>query len=389
MWRGGKSYTRAASLKSEDKIMTYAGKHIDSAVVLGYRRIMHHEVLRSFHRKLHRWYDSQGRKDLPWRVTSDSYAVYLSEIMLQQTQVKTVLERYYFQFLKRFPTLSALASAKQDEVLQAWQGLGYYTRALNLHKAAQRCGGILPETVDGLMALPGIGRNTAHAVAAFAFHQPVAVMEANVRRVLSRVFALSKAGEDELWDRAAQLLDKGNPFDYNQAMMDIGATVCTRRAPRCSECPLADICAGKVAPELYPAAKPKKIVNVRRKHIVVFKNSKGQFYAQPRQSRFLNGLYHFAETDAGDPHLIWQGLRYAFSKGKRLGAIRQQYSHFTLEADIWLMAAEHSGRHWHKPGALVHLPVSMAEKKVMVLLGLTKAGTDTARAKMAKTDRKQ
>src|SRR5471030_2980369 len=174
-------------------------------------------MIQAFHQHLHQWYNLHGRKQLPWRTTDDPYAIYISEIMLQQTQVKTVLERYYFPFLQRFPTLAALTAAPQDDVLNAWQGLGYYNRALNLHKAAKRCGEQLPGTAEALMSLPGIGRNTAHAIAAFGYRQPVTVMEANVRRVLSRIFALSCPDEKTLWDKAGALLDKGNPFDYNQA----------------------------------------------------------------------------------------------------------------------------------------------------------------------------
>ena len=214
--------------------------------------------IRGFHKRLHRWYAAHGRKRLPWRGTTDSYAIYVSEIMLQQTQVATVMERYYFPFLKRFPTLAALAKAPQNDVLAAWQGLGYYNRALNLHKAAKGCKGILPQTVDELMALPGIGKNTAHAIAAFAYHQPVAVMEANVKRVLSRIFALKTPSELELWEKADLLLDASAPFDYNQAMMDIGAMICKKRSPLCNQCPAENICEGKPRPNPIRPPEAKK-----------------------------------------------------------------------------------------------------------------------------------
>src|SRR5262245_38753383 len=140
-----------------------------------------------FHDKLHHWYAQYGRHHLPWRLSDDAYAIYVSEIMLQQTQVKTVLERYYFPFLERFPTLSSLATASEKAVLQSLQGLGYYNRPLHLHAAAKACHGTLPSTIEKLIELPGIGHNTAHAIAAFEFHKPVAVMETNIRRVLSRI----------------------------------------------------------------------------------------------------------------------------------------------------------------------------------------------------------
>jgi A/G-specific adenine glycosylase len=214
--------------------------------------------LTSFHRSLRRWYDTHGRKNLPWRNVLDPYPVYISEIMLQQTQVTTVLERFYFQFLKRFPTLASLAKADRDDVLKAWQGLGYYQRARNLHEAAKRCKGVLPGEVEALMELPGIGKNTAHAVAAFAFGKKTAVMEANVKRAICRIFALTRPSEAELWEKAVLLLDKCHSFDYNQAMMDIGATICTKRAPKCAQCPASKICKGKDSPEAYPTAIAKK-----------------------------------------------------------------------------------------------------------------------------------
>lgn len=318
------------------------------------------EILHGFHRKLHQWYGKYGRRDLPWRNTDDPYAIYISEIMLQQTQVKTVLERYYGPFLKRFPTVLALAEAAQDEVLQAWQGLGYYNRALNLHATAKQCGTALPVTVEALNALPGIGRNTAHAVAAFAFRQPVAVMEANVRRVLARIFALEHPTEPDLWDKAQLLLDRNEPFDYNQAMMDIGATVCIKRAPRCPECPAQTICLGQTSPESYPALKSKKAPPVRQKIITVLRNAKGQYHATPRDSRFLNGLYHFIETEFASP---------ATAGMTAIGHVRQQYSHFTLEADIFIADDKNfKSNQWYSLAQLYDLPMSMAEQKILALL---------------------
>jgi len=324
--------------------------------------------LRTFHRRLHRWYQAYGRKNLPWRITADPYAIYVSEIMLQQTQVKTVLERYYFPFLARFPTLAALAAAKQDEVLQAWQGLGYYNRALNLHQSAKRCGKTLPKSIEKLTALPGIGRNTAHAIAAFAYRQPVAVMEANVRRVLSRIFALSQPNEAQLWEKAALLLDAANPFDYNQAMMDIGAMICSKHAPLCEECPAAAICAGKDAPEHYPLPKKAKATPVRRKRIAVFRNPRGHYYALPRTTRFLHGLYHFVESDASSGQVDFQKRRYRFADGVELGHIRQQYSHFTLEAEVYLLEASSKAGTWYDYERLTQLPMSMAERKILALI---------------------
>lgn len=317
---------------------------------------MNQPSVTSFHKRLRHWYQVHGRKGLPWRDTCDPYHIYISEIMLQQTQVKTVLERYYFPFLKRFPSLGELAKAKQQDVLSAWQGLGYYNRAVNLHKAAKACGGNLPSTTEQLLALPGIGKNTAHAIAAFAYHQPVAVMEANVKRVICRVFALAHPSTNELWEKAQGLLDKRNPFDYNQAMMDLGSMICTAHAPKCKKCPANNICRGKTAPEHYPASKYKKAPPVRRKTIIVYQNSRGECFAVPRKTRFLNGLYHFHESEAPP------------KSGRNLGHIRQQYSHFTLEANIYLASKKGSGKHWYTLKELGQLPFSMAEKKIIKLL---------------------
>jgi len=244
--------------------------------------------------------------------------------------------------------------------------------------------------IPNLLTLPGIGRNTAHAIAAFAYRQPVAVMEANVRRVLARIFALEHPAEADLWDKAALLLDTANPFDYNQAMMDLGALVCLKSKPRCGECPAQSICKGKISPDSYPAPKIKKAPPVRRKHIVVLRNKERQYFAEPRQTRFLNGLYHFIEIpsplvgeggakrrEGGNfpqPNmLIDTPLPNPPPQGGRgylyLGHIRQQYSHFTLEAEVWLAhAGKTKGKNWYSLTKLKKLPVSMAEKKVLALL---------------------
>jgi len=314
----------------------------------------------AFHKALHVWYRKHGRKKLPWRNTDDPYAIYISEIMLQQTQVKTVLERFYHPFLTRFPTLRSLADADIKDVLKCWQGLGYYNRAGNLHRTAKLARSGLPRTVEALLALPGIGRNTAHAIAAFAYRTPVPVMEANVKRVLSRIYALRSPSEQELWEKAEALLDTKNPFDYNQAMMDVGSLVCTRRNPDCPACPAHIICKGQTAPENYPAAKIKKSVPVRTRFIAVKRNAKGQFHATARAGKFLKGLYGFAESEKKP------------LSGKYIGSIRQQYSHFTLEAEIYLQPVKGSGKNWYGINALHALPHSGAEEKILQLLKTVK-----------------
>jgi A/G-specific adenine glycosylase len=196
-----------------------------------------------FRRRLLNWYDA-NRRDLPWRKDRNPYHIWLSEIMLQQTRVAAVLE-HYRRFLRRFPTVQRLASARESSVLAAWSGLGYYRRARMMHAAAkvivkEHAGGF-PVSTEELCALPGIGRYTAAAIASIAFDQPTAVVDGNVKRVLGRLMADHTTGED-LWRIAQQLLAQERPGDFNQAMMELGATICLPRQPRCLVCPVFDMC---------------------------------------------------------------------------------------------------------------------------------------------------
>ncbi len=326
------------------------------------------------HEALTAWYQTHGRRTLPWRNTNNPYHIYISEIMLQQTQVRTVLERYYTPFLERFPTLQALAESLLEEVLKAWEGLGYYTRARNLHKAAQLCTPALPETVDGLMTLPGIGRNTAHAIAAFAYHQPVPVMEANVKRVLHRLVASPKLREAEIWALAQQCVNCADPFTHNQAMMDIGALICTPTNPACHQCPLADVCEGKTSPQDYPAPKAKKRIPVRHKYILVPTDGE-RLYLTPRHSAFLGGLYGFPEYDPAAT-LSFDDQHYEVATLEHLGQVRQTYSHFQLDAQVYQLSLnqdESSPDGWHHRDAIGHLPLSQADQKVLRLCRLKRA----------------
>lgn len=289
--------------------------------------------------------------------------------MLQQTQVQTVLSRFYEPFMQAFPSLQALAAASRDEVLKRWEGLGYYSRAANLHKAAQQAAPDMPHDVEGLLALPGIGQNTAHAIAAFAYRQPVAVMEANVKRVLCRIFALKAAKPDALWDYAVQLLDKAEPYDYNQAMMDIGAMVCTRRTPSCNICPAKGICKGKQSPEAYPAARAKKTTPIRKAHIIVWRNAKGELHLTPRETAFLGGLYGFAEYPATAECVSFDNRLYRLDDAEDLGAVSQTYSHFRMDAHVWLVqVGEQQGAGWCGQGDVDKLALSGLDHKVLQLV---------------------
>ncbi len=318
---------------------------------------------------LSRWYDTSGRKNLPWRNTSDAYAIWVSEIMLQQTQVATVKERYYPFFLERFPTVKALAEASLDEVLKSWEGLGYYTRARNLHTSATLCGSALPDSVEGLLALPGIGRNTAHAIAVFAYRMPVAVMEANVKRVLHRLYAKERLSEAQLWELAGTLVDKKDPFTYNQAMMDIGALLCTPRAPQCSACPLSVACQGKSEPERYPAAKVKKAIPVRKRRIILILDSNGKLFSKARETNFLGGLYGFVEEDSAPRNITFLSHRFPAHKAENLGQVSHTYSHFRLEAEILLLRLPDAqyGTDWKTQEEIALLPLSRADVKAYSL----------------------
>jgi len=219
---------------------------------------------RRFRKKLLAWYDSH-RRDLPWRASRDPYRVWLSEIMLQQTRVAAVIS-HYREFLRRFPTAQKLAAAREASVLAAWSGLGYYRRARMLHAAAKvivrEHGGNVPASEKALRELPGIGRYTAAAIASIAFDEPVAVVDGNVERVLQRVSGKRLAGE-ELWVAANSFLDARRPGDFNQAMMELGAVVCTPRAPGCLACPVIEMCAtrGELALQTKVAKQTKREIH--------------------------------------------------------------------------------------------------------------------------------
>lgn len=298
------------------------------------------------------WYAKNGRHDLPWRQTDDPYHIYISEIMLQQTQVKTVLERYYFPFLEAFPTLQALAAANLDDVLKQWAGLGYYNRAKNLHLTAKAAAPKLPKSIEELLKLPGIGQNTAHAIAAFAYKQPVPVMEANVKRILCRVFQLKTPTPKQLWEKAEALLDKKDPYDHNQAMMDIGAIVCTARAPLCVQCPLANICKGQNEPEQYPH-KSKKSVPHKDAYLTI--NLDGNYAMQKREGRFLHGLWGFVlETDAPEHEIV--------------STVSQTYSHFRQNVHFYEAPLQPNNYSILTLQEIEKLTLSGLDKKILIFL---------------------
>ena len=315
------------------------------------------------HKNIQNWYKIYGRHNLPWRTTTNPYHIYLSEVMLQQTQVSTVLERYYFPFLKKFPTLQALGEAPLDDVLKMWEGLGYYNRAKNLHKTAQlllqeaQLEGInptLPQTIDELIKLPGIGKNTAHAVATFAFKKPVPIMEANVKRILCRVHKLTTPTDTSLWEIAYNLVDKENPFDYNQAMMDIGSLVCTSKNPACVTCPLQEICQGKEEPTRYPTKK-KRLVPTREQHIMLTVYNEKLSMVQ-RDGKFLHGLWGFPSTEV------------PLCASEYIGEVTHTYTHFKLICKVYLYnAVDKKEAYYFTPKEIRKLAISKVDEKILKL----------------------
>ena len=253
---------------------------------------------RVFRARLLAWYDAHAR-DLPWRESRDPYRIWLAEIMLQQTRVAAVISHYH-QFLRRFPTVEKLAAARESSVLAAWSGLGYYRRARMLHTAAKLIAGELrgefPRTADGLKELPGIGRYTAAAIASIAFGEPVAVVDGNVERVLRRFFA-SDFSQEKIWQAAEALLNRARPGDFNQAMMELGATVCTPRAPGCLTCPVMELCAtrGERPPDVkLPRQKKREI------HFALARRNGSVFLTRRRHdARLMASMWELPEIAAG------------------------------------------------------------------------------------------
>ena len=250
-----------------------------------------------FRARLLAWYDAHAR-DLPWRESRDPYRIWLSEIMLQQTRVAAVIAHYH-EFLRRFPTVEKLAAARESSVLAAWSGLGYYRRARMLHAAAKLIAkehrGEFPRTGQGLKQLPGVGRYTAAAVASIAFGEPVAVVDGNVERVLRRFFA-SDLSQENIWQAAENLLDHSRPGDFNQAMMELGATVCTPRAPACLTCPVMDLCATRG--ERPPAAKQPR-QKKREIHFALARRNGSVFLTpRPHDARLMASMWELPEIAA-------------------------------------------------------------------------------------------
>lgn len=290
-----------------------------------------------------RWQQVHGRSGLPWQGTRDPYRVWLSEIMLQQTQVASVLA-YYPRFLQRFPDVAALAGARLDEVLALWSGLGYYSRARNLHRCAgevmARHGGRFPSSAEALHSLPGIGRSTAAAIAAFCFNERAAILDGNVKRVLTRLLAFeadlaTAAGERALWSEATALLpeEPGAMPVYTQALMDLGATVCTAREPDCTLCPAQELCAARRQghPQRYPVRTKKLKRGVQSLWLLWARSGDAVWLEKRPTPGVWAGLYCFPVFSSPDQ------LRAAVPASHRSGlAERPCFVHVLTHKDLYL-----------------------------------------------------
>jgi A/G-specific adenine glycosylase len=332
----------------------------------------------SFATRLLAWFDEHGRHDLPWQIERTPYSAWVAEIMLQQTQVATVIP-FYGRFIARFPTVGALAAAPLDEVLSAWSGLGYYARARNLWRAARivaaDSGGAIPVTFDELHALPGIGRSTAGAILAQAHGLRFPILDGNVKRVLARYRAVAGwPGEPrvarELWQHADEHTPHERVADYTQAIMDLGATLCTRTRPACTACPLAADCSAcrSGTQALYPASRPKRVRPQRRVVVLVVQDSDGRVLLERRPARGIwGGLYSLPELPEGDSPAEWcaRSLGARLTAERELPTIEHAFTHFDLDLMPRLLRLAKQPAAvmvrpdwlWHKPGAALKVGV--------------------------------
>ncbi len=348
-----------------------------------------------FTRSLLQWYRQSGRHDLPWQLEPDSYRIWVSEIMLQQTRVNTVIP-YYQRFLQAFPEVSQLASANVDAVLHLWTGLGYYARARNLHKAAQivcdEYGGSFPQTVEALITLPGIGRSTAGAIISLSLNRFAVILDGNVKRVLTRYHAIGdwtghRKIENQLWQLAEDHTPSINTAAYTQAIMDLGATLCTRTRPACEQCPVRAGCQAYAQnlQDLLPVRKSTKTLPVRHTRFVIVENNKSEVLLEKRPpSGIWGGLWGFPECSMEQDVCTWLDNNRGFATQRlcEQPVIRHTFSHFHLDiTPIKLKLRVSSNRVedklkecWYKPGDGKKLGMAAPVKKIMDELFQTTAG---------------
>ena len=341
----------------------------------------------SFTEKLMHWYEENAR-ELPWRDHPDPYIVWVSEVMLQQTRIETVIP-YFHQWVREFPTITTLASSTQQKVLNLWEGLGYYSRARSLHKASRiivdEYDGKLPEDMETLMQLPGIGRYTASAILSIAFNKDEPALDGNIRRVLSRVFnieepARSTLSEKRLWDLAYKNLPKGEAGNYNQALMDLGATICTPKNPSCLECPIKSECVANTlgVQEERPVPKPSKKIPHHTVTAAVIQRNGKVLIAQRPQKGLLGGLWEFPggkrkpkeDLTACLQREINEELGVAIQVTEAFGVYQHAYTHFRVTLHAFLCAIhggnleikEHDNIYWADFSELDGFPMGKIDR---------------------------
>jgi A/G-specific adenine glycosylase len=339
--------------------------------------------------RLLNWYVENARH-LPWRDDRDPYLIWVSEIMLQQTRVETVVP-YFERWIERFPTLNSLAQASQQEVLSVWEGLGYYSRARNLHRAAQivvaEYGGVIPKDVRRLRQLPGIGRYTAGAIASIAFGIDEPTLDGNIRRVLSRVFdvvtpARSIEGEKILWELAASHLPPGQASEYNQALMDLGSLICTSRQPLCTKCPLSDICKAYAlgVQDERPVKLSKAPVPHHTVTTAIIQRDEQVLIGQRPPRGLLGGLWEFPggklkpgeEFVTGLQREICEELGVEIEVGDAFGVYQHAYTHFRITLHAFLCKLNgseprnlyHTTLKWVNPPSLVNYPMGKVDRQI-------------------------
>lgn len=295
-----------------------------------------------FSQKIIAWQQVHGRHQLPWQNTHDAYAIWVSEIMLQQTQVQAVIA-YYQRFMQRFPDVQALAAAPQEEVMRYWSGLGYYSRARNLHDAAQKIvdefAGQFPQQMPDILSLPGIGRSTAAAISAFAFEQQQAILDGNVKRIFARHFLIQgwpgqPKIEKQMWQLAEQLLPHQNIVAYTQGLMDLGATLCTRSKPRCIECPIQSSCQAYAQQmvAILPTSKPKKSLPQKHTVMLIVLDGDEVLLEKRPPSGIWGGLWSLPEISAQEiPDQVLQ-TRFALQAqaSEPLAEVPHSFTHYKL-----------------------------------------------------------
>jgi A/G-specific adenine glycosylase len=358
------------------------------------------DASRSLARDLLRWYDVHKR-DLPWRQTRDPYAVWVSEVMLQQTQVKTV-RSYYERWMARFPTLAALANAPEDDVLHAWQGLGYYSRARNLQKGAKAVvtdhGGRVPRTVPLLLSLPGVGPYSAGAIASIAHGERAAIVDGNVVRVLCRFFGLSGDPtraplKAELWRLAEAAVPETRPGDFNQAMMELGATVCTPRGPECGQCPVAKACVARKtarAESLPELPKRRATVAVPRAAAVVFRGERVLVVKAEEAAPRWAGMWQFPSSDVARAEAasvaaeraVRETVGLVVSVGESTFTVRHSVTHHRITLDVFRTVSRQGAPRpvrceefaWKRPSELPELAMPAAHRRIAGWLCAVRAG---------------